>query len=152
MQAARTRQHSLAFQPPYLAGGSLVESMQCPRAACCRPSLATALWDPCHNDVQDDRRRQYLGRLPHLQPHYCGPVSISELDISAPVFATFTNAAPVYVEQLLNWAFHLRELQLPHVVVCLDDESEDIALSNGCLLYTSPSPRDRQKSRMPSSA
>ena len=26
------------------------------------------------------------------------------------------------------------------------------ALSKGCLLYTSPSPRDRQKSRMPSSA
>ena len=26
------------------------------------------------------------------------------------------------------------------------------ALNNGCLLYTSPSPRDRQKSRMPSSA
>ena len=25
-------------------------------------------------------------------------------------------------------------------------------LFNGCLLYTSPSPRDRQKSRMPSSA
>ena len=24
--------------------------------------------------------------------------------------------------------------------------------NNGCLLYTSPSPRDRQKSRMPSSA
>ena len=28
----------------------------------------------------------------------------------------------------------------------------DAALRNGCLLYTSPSPRDRQKSRMPSSA
>ena len=27
-----------------------------------------------------------------------------------------------------------------------------IALSYNCLLYTSPSPRDRQKSRMPSSA
>ena len=26
------------------------------------------------------------------------------------------------------------------------------AMYNGCLLYTSPSPRDRQKSRMPSSA
>ena len=26
------------------------------------------------------------------------------------------------------------------------------AQDNGCLLYTSPSPRDRQKSRMPSSA
>ena len=28
----------------------------------------------------------------------------------------------------------------------------DYASYNGCLLYTSPSPRDRQKSRMPSSA
>ena len=27
-----------------------------------------------------------------------------------------------------------------------------VGLSEGCLLYTSPSPRDRQKSRMPSSA
>ena len=30
--------------------------------------------------------------------------------------------------------------------------SMNIALTNTCLLYTSPSPRDRQKSRMPSSA
>ena len=29
---------------------------------------------------------------------------------------------------------------------------EHVFLANGCLLYTSPSPRDRQKSRMPSSA
>ena len=29
---------------------------------------------------------------------------------------------------------------------------KDIAEYFGCLLYTSPSPRDRQKSRMPSSA
>ena len=27
-----------------------------------------------------------------------------------------------------------------------------VAQTKGCLLYTSPSPRDRQKSRMPSSA
>ena len=27
-----------------------------------------------------------------------------------------------------------------------------VAISQSCLLYTSPSPRDRQKSRMPSSA
>ena len=34
------------------------------------------------------------------------------------------------------------------------DWSEDtgVAITGGCLLYTSPSPRDRQKSRMPSSA
>ena len=32
------------------------------------------------------------------------------------------------------------------------DWSREIRTSNPCLLYTSPSPRDRQKSRMPSSA
>ena len=31
-------------------------------------------------------------------------------------------------------------------------ERYDDAVTQGCLLYTSPSPRDRQKSRMPSSA
>ena len=37
----------------------------------------------------------------------------------------------------------------------LDESPENVgstALSMRCLLYTSPSPRDRQKSRMPSSA
>ena len=32
------------------------------------------------------------------------------------------------------------------------DEIKEYYISNTCLLYTSPSPRDRQKSRMPSSA
>ena len=31
-------------------------------------------------------------------------------------------------------------------------ETQQYAAYDGCLLYTSPSPRDRQKSRMPSSA
>ena len=31
-------------------------------------------------------------------------------------------------------------------------QQSDLTLDYGCLLYTSPSPRDRQKSRMPSSA
>ena len=32
------------------------------------------------------------------------------------------------------------------------EDSDGINVVNSCLLYTSPSPRDRQKSRMPSSA
>ena len=32
------------------------------------------------------------------------------------------------------------------------DTNESYSLYSSCLLYTSPSPRDRQKSRMPSSA
>ena len=35
-----------------------------------------------------------------------------------------------------------------HVLIGIDDSSEE----NSCLLYTSPSPRDRTRSRMPSSA
>ena len=33
-----------------------------------------------------------------------------------------------------------------------DSSAYESALAEACLLYTSPSPRDRQKSRMPSSA
>ena len=37
--------------------------------------------------------------------------------------------------------------------ICWVGEAQDQAIDNiACLLYTSPSPRDRQKSRMPSSA
>ena len=36
--------------------------------------------------------------------------------------------------------------------VSFDVESGETLAIVGCLLYTSPSPRDRQKSRMPSSA
>ena len=39
--------------------------------------------------------------------------------------------------------------RLAHYFATLPENS---ALCQGCLLYTSPSPRDRQKSRMPSSA
>ena len=39
------------------------------------------------------------------------------------------------------------------IVTKLDSAIEKLAeVNNNCLLYTSPSPRDRQKSRMPSSA
>ena len=42
-----------------------------------------------------------------------------------------------------------KDLLLSNVV---DEEKHDIALNYACLLYTSPSPRDRTRSRMPSSA
>ena len=35
---------------------------------------------------------------------------------------------------------------------CAVGATDEVRMPNGCLLYTSPSPRDRQKSRMPSSA
>ena len=44
---------------------------------------------------------------------------------------------------------HLRPVGETEFVAAVADES---AQSDGCLLYTSPSPRDRTRSRMPSSA
>ena len=44
---------------------------------------------------------------------------------------------------------------IPHkraVIPLIDSLTENARLYGACLLYTSPSPRDRQKSRMPSSA
>ena len=41
------------------------------------------------------------------------------------------------------------QIHLPVDVLAADDFSND---ANTCLLYTSPSPRDRTRSRMPSSA
>ena len=38
------------------------------------------------------------------------------------------------------------------VFIDIDNDSCPNAIARSCLLYTSPSPRDRQKSRMPSSA
>ena len=73
-------------------------------------------------------------------------------------------------EKLHRFAFRLAEKRrkngFPGLVTCVDKANvfnsmaffrqifDEIALEfpNICLLYTSPSPRDRQKSRMPSSA
>ena len=49
---------------------------------------------------------------------------------------------------LAEGTFVLRNVPAIEDVTCM----ADLLRSMGCLLYTSPSPRDRQKSRMPSSA
>ena len=68
------------------------------------------------------------------------------------------------VEQTKRHAIIASLLQIPHIVVCVNkmdlvdfsqeeyDKIQESFEAFACLLYTSPSPRDRQKSRMPSSA
>ena len=54
----------------------------------------------------------------------------------------------------MNGVFHLKVSNLQKAVLQISFmgyEPQEVPL-NSCLLYTSPSPRDRQKSRMPSSA
>ena len=45
-----------------------------------------------------------------------------------------------------------RDSQVVHHTTCTVTTNTNTTNSTACLLYTSPSPRDRQKSRMPSSA
>ena len=56
--------------------------------------------------------------------------------------------APDYALGLLN----LRGVIMPVVDIRILFEIEGERTANNCLLYTSPSPRDRTRSRMPSSA
>ena len=72
------------------------------------------------------------------------------------VYADFEHG---YKHYPINFTRHLPEqLSLQSIVNTIDlyqvnDLDIDVSLTiHPCLLYTSPSPRDRQKSRMPSSA
>ena len=47
---------------------------------------------------------------------------------------------------------HIRDLAKGNDSVDIDNDFSPKYVVSPCLLYTSPSPRDRQKSRMPSSA
>ena len=70
------------------------------------------------------------------------------LEAYAQVFAFCSNAG-------LPGGGTERLLTEPLALLCREVEKNRSRIgfaANGCLLYTSPSPRDRQKSRMPSSA
>ena len=56
-----------------------------------------------------------------------------------------TKAPSTFIPQKL-------ELKIPEVNFKLIEQKRQDALDRGCLLYTSPSPRDKRQSRMPSSA
>ena len=88
---------------------------------------------------------------------YSGIINNQKIFVLKPL--TFMNLSGKAVSEIVNFY----KIKLDHTFVIHDDL--DLELSkvkikqgggngghNGCLLYTSPSPRDRQKSRMPSSA
>ena len=73
--------------------------------------------------------------------------------------AAFDSIKPEHIKEMLlrygvepdlvDWYYHL--LTHRDLSITLHSETQEISIGT-CLLYTSPSPRDRQKSRMPSSA
>ena len=71
----------------------------------------------------------------------------STLDRSSAASDVFKRQADTGAEPFpVTYQFHQREIRVPDEGEPIPDDLET------CLLYTSPSPRDRTRSRMPSSA
>ena len=82
---------------------------------------------------------------------YCNDESrINELSLEpggVTLTVTTRDGKSISYDKVKNhWAYARKVLKLQ------GDSVVSIMLGQTCLLYTSPSPRDRQKSRMPSSA
>ena len=67
-------------------------------------------------------------------------ISVNESNYRDLVIHSGPAVSPPNEEEFNNWQFYIHHNQ------------EDNLLAISCLLYTSPSPRDRTRSRMPSSA
>ena len=58
---------------------------------------------------------------------------------------------PYEIPESLGYKAHIHG-QKGHYGVAILTKEEPVSVNKGCLLYTSPSPRDVEESRMPSSA
>ena len=118
-----------------------------PPAACrllgLRPFVLPAFSDSV------DMRASLLAQPPRPQ----GPVFL--IDKGNVMSTTPTTGTVKWFDEKKGYGFIVQENGEPDVFVHfsqITDQTGFKSLAEGCLLYTSPSPRDRQKSRMPSSA
>ena len=91
-----------------------------------------------------------------------GDITISQASAQAIVDEVLAERAKVDTSQMQlqsGSALNRSQLRFTIVTTLFDEIAKELKLSitsteltQACLLYTSPSPRDRQKSRMPSSA
>ena len=86
-------------------------------------------------------------------PSEDNPVVVLNTDVGIIEITVYPNKAPISAADFLK---HVDggyyDGQGFYRVVRPDNDPRNMGMSLICLLYTSPSPRDRQKSRMPSSA
>ena len=81
-------------------------------------------------------------------------IKFKKLPLSSEIVLFFIHGNPRNISNelehdILNFYKKLDYKQQTYVI---DDDSQTDIINNSCLLYTSPSPRDRTRSRMPSSA
>ena len=98
------------------------------------------------------RARKVLTRLAKANPDW-GPTllftSPFELLVATILAA---QAQDAHINQVTRSLFAKYRVPADYLRVPVEELERDLHATGFCLLYTSPSPRDRQKSRMPSSA
>ena len=77
-------------------------------------------------------------------------ISISLMPLLKPTFAKMS--ADGFIDMFRRYWAHMVIVFSVYLWKDVLDGLDRVLMANTCLLYTSPSPRDRQKSRMPSSA
>ena len=133
----------LASPPDEGAGDATSDDWPIPEAAPADDSPACGLSHPVSG-------RLPLGFVPRVDPY-----GVAEIEIDIEV----SNLAEAPQSQLVEWLVEIVDREGP---IHLDEAARRVARTLGirrvghvikaCLLYTSPSPRDRTRSRMPSSA
>ena len=136
--------------------------------------IHTSFWsDTFIQDLDNDQRLFYLYLLTNERTKQCGIYEISKkqmafdlgysIDRVSKLLKYFINTGKVLYNEttkeiaIKNWVKYNNSTS-PKVLSCIKSELDDvkdrvlIEYIKGCLLYTSPSPRDRTRSRMPSSA
>ena len=99
----------------------------------------------CHRLVERQAQLRRSGELPWLRP-----------DAKSQVTVRYIDGKPDAIDTVVLSTQHAPEIELPQireaVIELIIKPILPPELIKGCLLYTSPSPRDRTRSRMPSSA
>ena len=85
------------------------------------------------------------------------PIIVSPLEMNSPLYEgtlikTTGNITAKSMIDYMLWGFNGYSYDIENVSKVVIWNGSMINTTNFCLLYTSPSPRDREKSRMPSSA
>ena len=119
-------------------------------------------FDQVKNEIDTDTWLKVLREARKLGSVQCGfsggePMLRDDLEVlvsEARQLGFYTNLLTSGVGLNEKRARALKDAGLDHIQLSFQDSTRELNdfLSNTCLLYTSPSPRDRQKSRMPSSA
>ena len=104
-----------------------------------------------------DRARDHAKALeakPAAERGVLGGIPVAIKDLSDVAGVLSTHGSPIFADTIPEESAHLvqRIEEEGGVVYAKSNTPEFGAGANTCLLYTSPSPRDRTRSRMPSSA